>query len=123
MGTSVWGPPLWKEMHAKTFEYNPSKNREEIVDYFIEVIERIPCPECREHYKDHLPSIQFHLGSRDELVYWLIDFHNSVNARLGKPILHRDTAYNMHRPANKFNMFLIVLILLLILGWGMCKLI
>ena len=49
--------------------------------------ELIPCPVCREHYKEHLKKLPLspHLDRRDDLFRWTVQLHNEVNQMLGKP--------------------------------------
>lgn len=47
----------------------------------------IPCPVCREHYKQALVAMPIRLQSRAELIEWVYEIHNYVNAELGKPSL------------------------------------
>lgn len=51
--------------------------------------ELIPCPICREHYKEHLKKLPLspHLDRRDDLFRWTVQLHNEVNQMLGKPIV------------------------------------
>lgn len=47
----------------------------------------IPCPVCREHYKQALVAMPIRLQSRAELIEWVYEIHNYINAELGKPSL------------------------------------
>jgi hypothetical protein len=46
----------------------------------------IPCPICRAHYSQALKDkpVEDVVKSRDALVQWLFDLHNTVNQQLGK---------------------------------------
>ena len=94
-----WGPVLWAVLHAlanKSGTVNTSLYRDDERRQWINIIEGlpkiIPCPKCREHAEvwillhptkpiKTMSDIQLH----EWLVNWAYDFHESVNARTGKP--------------------------------------
>ena len=101
MDPKIWGPPLWYEMHMKTFRYpvRPSlRDKLYIIQYFKEFENTLPCEKCRVHYKNYLLSrpIHYYVDTREDLVRWLIDLHNQVNARNGKRILSYDEAKSIY---------------------------
>lgn len=102
MGTpSQWGPPLWKEMHTRTFEYpeNPNQSdRLRIKQYFHGVVQRIPCPACRIHYKAWLRfnPVENVSHNKYHLIKWLIDLHNEVNRRTGKRVWSYQEVWDLY---------------------------
>jgi hypothetical protein len=83
-----WGPAAWNFMHAVTFTMpdRPSElQKKEYLDFFLSIPNVLPCPSCRVHlgalYKKMPPNV----NSRKECIQWLIDAHNDVNVRTGKP--------------------------------------
>ena len=101
MDPDIWGPPLWKEMHIKTFNYpeNPTQqDKVRIVKYFKNIKNRIPCDKCKRHYTRELfiDPVENHVNSKKKLIKWLIDLHNKVNARLGKRIISYKEAYSLY---------------------------
>jgi len=92
MSPDTWGPPLWYQMHMKTFAYpkNPTeKDKDEIREFFRGIINFLPCEACKEHYIAFLQKrpIRYQYDNRDNLIKWLIDLHNEVNTRTGKRVL------------------------------------
>lgn len=91
MDPRLWGPPCWETMHAITFTYpesNPNKqDREHMAQFFYGLADVLPCYTCRTHFNKMLDEhrIEKNLDSRDALTRWLVDRHNDVNRRLGKP--------------------------------------
>jgi len=86
----VWGPFFWHTIHIIAIGYakNPTYTDKKCAKEFYESLAYlIPCPVCREHYKEHLVSspISTFLDSRTDLIKWTIDIHNKVNRQLGKP--------------------------------------
>jgi hypothetical protein len=86
---SQWGPQAWKFMHAVTFAYpdNPTpEEKQAAISFFSSLSKLLPCEKCRDHFSIGLevkPVEQF-CNSKADLSRWLVDFHNAVNARLGK---------------------------------------
>ena len=96
MNQNIWGPHLWFSLHTITFAYplNPSTQDKLHYKNFFETMQNvIPCSVCKKNYIRHLKEspIEKHLGSRRELVYWLIDLHNLVNGETGKKIWSYDS--------------------------------
>ena len=89
MDPNIWGPYFWFTLHTITLSY-PDKptyeNKRQYNDFFIGLQNVIPCPKCREHYKNHLSNypISTALDSKEHLVIWLFNMHNIVNESLGK---------------------------------------
>lgn len=110
MDTRLWGPPCWETMHAITFTYptdNPTRQQKhEMSQFFYALADVLPCYKCRTHFKAMLDehSIENHLSSRDALTRWLVDRHNDVNRRLGKPQVPYDfvaAKYSNYYATNK----------------------
>jgi Erv1 / Alr family len=97
--TDNWGPVLWAILH--TLAEHSGKNilgtsRDDEKRQWTNIIHGlpkiIPCPKCREHAEAWIvktPVTAIKLLSADELHEWLVNyfynFHESVNARNGKP--------------------------------------
>ncbi len=87
----IWGPEAWGYMHATTFAYpkkEPTKKeKHDIVQFFYYLASTLPCERCR---KDFLQNIRQHpvpTENRYVLSKWLVDRHNDVNKKLGKPMV------------------------------------
>lgn len=92
MDTRIWGPAAWKFMHTVTFNFpdRPTELDKRKTVYFFQALANVlPCEVCQGHFRKELEKnpIAAHLGSRDALSRWLVDLHNEVNKRLGKPTL------------------------------------
>ena len=95
MPPSVWGPIFWNTIHIATLGYppNPSAADKDGMRKFFESLKTvIPCPVCREHYKQHLAEspVEPALESKGQLVHWAWNLHNQVNDMLGKPTITVD---------------------------------
>jgi hypothetical protein len=83
-----WGPNAWKFLHTVTFAYppNPSIDQQRAADsFFSSLAPLLPCSECQTHYTSELATHPPDTRSGATLSAWLVDLHNRVNTRLGKP--------------------------------------
>lgn len=48
----------------------------------------MPCQLCRYEYDQSIAD----LGENSDLFRWSVDFHNKVNAKLGKPVVTYEEA-------------------------------
>lgn len=93
MNTKFWGPPLWKALDAKAFNYpvkiNPrSKKHQALKKRYKQEFElqqyTLPCKYCRKSYTKFLRELPIDdfLSSRKDLTYWLYLIHDKVNQKL-----------------------------------------
>ena len=88
MKTSVWGPSAWRFLHAVSFAYPEtptSEQQDAALQLFLSLRHMIPCGDCCGHYCSEIQRSPPRVESREALSRWLVDIHNRVNARLGKP--------------------------------------
>lgn len=93
-----WGPIFWKLLHVLSTRIGGA---DEVTDadaanaiyYVINTLyDVLPCPECQTHTRAYLAENKFNprplrgAALRTYVEQWLLDFHNSVRARTGKPI-------------------------------------
>ena len=115
MGVSpdIWGPNLWGTLHLLCLAGTITPN---FVQEFASVI---PCPMCAGHFAEVLKENPFP-ESDDPLVLfrWSVHVHNTVNARLGKPIFSPEQAmahWTTRGQVTQFD-FKILFIILLVLA-------
>ena len=106
MKPSQWGPSGWDFLHsiASTFPEHPTPQEKQDYEIFFKSLGSVlPCKACRPHYHDYILQhpLTTALTSRKTLVYYLFHFHNHVNRRLGKPILHRSSLPQYFTPSPK----------------------
>lgn len=97
VSTEVWGPKAWGVLHAIGFSYPTTPTfveKESAYRLLLSLGHLLPCKKCRRHYLDQFngpsgisSSDSRHLESGDSLSHWLVDLHNEVNIRLGKPVV------------------------------------
>lgn len=98
--TATWGPLLWCVLHSlgeragsPTTKLFLEDERRAWLQFFKETGEIIPCPTCKAHYGEYLKEHPVdilrtlpHTERKDWIRTWLLNFHNSVNVRLNKPV-------------------------------------
>lgn len=94
---AVWGPIFWMTIHIVALGYSddPSYGEKRAAKEFYEGLQfLIPCPKCREHYRDNLRTnpITPSLDNRRDLFKWTVNMHNIVNKQLGKPVVSEEEA-------------------------------
>jgi hypothetical protein len=94
MPKSVWGPIKWKELHVRGLVDLPMENEQL---WFSAFVAGLPCPECRQHFKEFLSNHPPDFSSRQAFFSWTVAAHNHVNQATGKPSLSSKQAYETHR--------------------------
>jgi predicted neutral ceramidase superfamily lipid hydrolase len=106
MNQNIWGPHLWFSLHTISFTYplKPTNlDKKNFKQLFEDLQHVIPCSVCKKNYIRHLIEnpIDPHLNSRKDIVYWVIDIHNMVNAETGKKLLTYDTVIKKYETVHK----------------------
>ena len=90
MDVTEWGPCAWKFLHAVSFASpkSPSPVEQQMYrTFFNDIANILPCALCKKHYQEFLHEHPVETQSRESLTRWLVEAHNSVNVRTGKPIM------------------------------------
>ncbi len=92
-----WGPHLWYVMHTAAANYPdaPSTCEQNGMQHWLQSLKWIiPCKSCAQHYAQYIepPKLKEACASRQQLFSFLVDLHNAVNERLGKPIMSIEDA-------------------------------
>jgi hypothetical protein len=89
MQPEAWGPALWHFLHTVSFNFPPRPTKEQQIEYFTffkSIGYVLPCKYCRDSYQALTADLDLNVfRSRMTLSKWLYDFHNVVNAKVGKP--------------------------------------
>ena len=89
-----WGEPTWFLLHTLSVKVKESefKNvRLELLNRIYAICINLPCPDCANHAKNYLDSINFNtIQIKEDLIIMLYNFHNSVNKRKGYPFFPYD---------------------------------
>ena len=91
--TSIWGPLGWMTLHSMASLYPdvPTQSERQLMFSWLDMFAAtITCPSCREHFTELLGSYRQKypnmLDSRSTFLLFSFRAHNSVNARLSKPV-------------------------------------
>jgi hypothetical protein len=101
------GPGIWYCIHTKASKV---KNYNDMLDAIKDIrmyIEGFKCENCRGHATEYEKSHplkncleckhQSHKGGLEMCLFkWTVDFHNAVNARLNKPVIGYEMAYEFY---------------------------
>ena len=87
-----WGQDYWRVLHAATFLY-PEQPTEADKARMIALLRLVPyllpCSACGLHFAQQLQGPEGLtaevLATREAVSRWLVDAHNEVNRRVGKP--------------------------------------
>jgi len=85
----LWGKSFWKTLHYVTYAYpnNPSQEDINNMKLFFNLLEYlIMCQNCKNHYisyKNENPINDFVLKNKNNLIEWMLNYHNSVNSKFG----------------------------------------
>jgi FAD-linked sulfhydryl oxidase len=105
-GPDVWGPLLWKLIHAYSLNYPvtpTAQDRLKARTYYYAIPRFIPCPTCAAHFQEILDRSPPITDSRAALSEWTYDAHNAVNTRIGKPIFTVEDFMRLYSPTIKEN--------------------
>jgi hypothetical protein len=94
-GPPCWGPVQWLALHQMLRGYpeQPSDaKRTALAAYVTALADVLPCESCSGHWRALLAQSPVDTSSRTAALKWSIDAHNTVNKRLGKPVLSYDDA-------------------------------
>lgn len=88
----VFGPIFWDGLYMMAWCVPKDPNKDiqaAFCDHARSLQFLLPCAECRYHYKRYLSRFppEPHATHQLTLIRWVIGVHNSVNRRLGRPIL------------------------------------
>ena len=82
-----WSNAVWLLFHTLAEKLRPEFCPNEVpvlFDIFFDVCNNLPCPECQGHAVNSMRSANKRLvtASRENLIKFMWEFHNSVNRRL-----------------------------------------
>ena len=82
---------MWKSLHNIARSYTPSpENAAALKQYMDSLATLFPCQKCSRHIREAVANMP--TNSKYDVFKWFIDFHNSVNERIGKKVLSYEQA-------------------------------
>ena len=100
-----WGPKTWEIMHIFSYNYpnNPDlTQKQNAFNFFSSIGWMLPCQYCQSHCIQYVRENPPSINSRNELINWVLQFHNTVNTRLGKNTWTRIRLDNKYETDNAF---------------------
>ena len=95
------GPGTWSALHTMA---SNSKDPKVFFEQLRIIVDNFKCMDCRKHAQEYLQEHPFDMyftmkDSKGRLIgpaRYMWEFHNTVNRRLGKPLLDWETAWNLY---------------------------
>ncbi len=91
------GKGVWLYLHAiaETYPSNATSDQKRRFKRHVEDFAiHYPCASCREHMRMYFTEHPLLVDNRAQAVYWMYEFHNAVNDRLGKKMLDKSGYIN-----------------------------
>lgn len=89
----VVGPGFWASWHIRTLKYTKKEDKILIKKIIEWDIFNFPCMECRGHAMEYLAGHPIVIDDKPHSLFqWTVDFHNTVNMRLGKDYIEYEDA-------------------------------
>ena len=89
---SYWGTAVWYFFHTISCRINENfynSNYEYIWGFIKRICQTLPCPYCQKHAKEYVAKVNIsQVRTKYGLKSVLFNFHNTVNARIGKKVEH-----------------------------------
>lgn len=85
------GPGLWFTFHVTSLEARNLISKQYAIRNMRLIATKLRCLKCRNHARDYMNKDPPELSRN--LFRWTVDFHNSVNERLGKELWNYHKAY------------------------------
>lgn len=100
----TFGPGQWQAIHTYAKHATTDETKRAFMDYMKIICNNLKCDKCRGHAMDYLAknpmkdfmNIKNAEGIEIGMLKWTWIFHNSVNSRLGKPLMDWETCYAMY---------------------------
>ncbi|XP_034831153.1 FAD-linked sulfhydryl oxidase ALR [Maniola hyperantus] len=85
LGRSTWG---FLHSMASYFPEKPTNQQSTDMTKFFNIFAQFyPCEPCAKDFQEDIKKHPPKTKSQDELAKWLCERHNTVNVKLGKPVL------------------------------------
>lgn len=102
---NFWGPKAWDILHTFSYAYPDSPNREQKINafnFYSSIGYLLPCSYCQEHCQQYITQHPPKVDHKNDLINWVLDFHNEVSRSLGKEIWSRNKLDNKFGTDNAY---------------------
>lgn len=90
----VKGPHIWRELHRLALQW--SGDKEDLRQIIIRITNSIPCGSCKAHWVEMITRKPPVVETAEALFALSVEWHNEVNARIGKPEMPLDEALKLY---------------------------
>lgn len=102
MDVNFWGPSAWRFLHSITFAYPEcpeAAQKKDMTQFLVALAGVLPCTFCRKHYTTWLAEhpLSDVVNNWQNLSHWMVNLHNNVNKRHGKPVYPYKSAVAIYR--------------------------
>jgi hypothetical protein len=84
----TWGPATWTLFHTLAEKVNDADFnavKGDLFSFIKRICFNLPCPDCASHATQIISKVNAdNFANKQQLKMFLLNFHNSVNARTGK---------------------------------------
>jgi FAD-linked sulfhydryl oxidase len=90
----------WTYLHTMAAYYpeNADEEMQKDTSQFLKHFAKLyPCHHCKDHLVDYLDKNPPHLQNNRNFSVWMCEYHNNINAWLGKRIVQCNADYLLHR--------------------------
>lgn len=101
-----WGNACWYLFHTLAEKLREDQGDEipALFDEIKNICGNLPCPTCSTHAMSTLAKIRPNsVKTKEDLINVLIEFHNSVNIRLKKPLFSKEESREKYKNAILIN--------------------
>lgn len=94
-----FGPGMWATIHILSFNANTKSDQIQFIKTMKIIVNNIPCETCRGHAKEYVKTHKMEEFLNEKgygMFMYTWKFHNTVNQRLGKPIMSYDMAFHRY---------------------------
>ena len=85
----TWGNNIWYLFHSLAHKIREEKfdtHKNNIIFIIRTICGTLPCPDCSKDATNMLNKIDFNtIRNKNDLKMFFFNFHNAINAKLGKP--------------------------------------
>merc|ERR1711937_378288 len=102
---TYWGPIFWKFLYlsAMGLPYSlTNKHKEKYEDLIKNFAVYLPCAECRYHYTEMLKKRTFSFETREDILFSILEIHNSVRLRQRKKEFTYENVMSFHHNEMKW---------------------
>lgn len=89
---------LWYYMHSVAKICQNAEDQQFFSKWLVFLLMFLTCPKCKGHALSYLSDHPFVVKPNDprNAFRYTVDFHNTVNKRLGKPVMLESTAWDLY---------------------------